>query len=66
MRGFDLDHWDFIDLISSTSNTKQEVQDYLQEENDVRIPRTSYSLMWERLEEQLGGGGSRTLGLSST
>jgi hypothetical protein len=54
VRGFQLDYLDFIELLSSTPCTRATVQEYLRTGFHVKVPRTSYDLIWERLEEQLG------------
>ena len=54
MRGFDLEWWEFRDLLSASPCTLEEARDLLQQEYAVKLPKTSYEIMWERLEEQLG------------
>ena len=52
--GFTFDHWEFVELLAAAPCTRSEAQEYLQSGFNVRVPKTSYELMWERLEEQLG------------
>jgi hypothetical protein len=54
VRGFNVDAVDFVEFLSSTPCTRDVAQDYLQRGFNVRLPKTSYNRMWERLEEQLG------------
>lgn len=48
------DEDDLIELLASTPCTKEVAQDYLQRGHGVRLPRTSWDLMWDRLVERLG------------
>ena len=52
--GFKFDRLDFIEFLASAPCTKAKAQEYLESGFNVRVPRTSYELMWDRLEEQLG------------
>ena len=50
----DLDPDELSELLSAVPGTKEVIQDYLMRGHGVRVPRSSYESMWERLEEQLG------------
>lgn len=54
MSDYDLEPDEFIPLLSSTPWTKERVRDHLQDQLDVRLPKTTYALIWDRLEEQVG------------
>ncbi len=54
MRSSDIDPLEMIDLLASSKCTKPEAQKFFQAKYKVRVPRTNYDLMWERLAEQLG------------
>ena len=54
MREFDLDSYDFEELLSASPCTREEARDHLQRGYAAKLPKTSYEIMWERLEEQLG------------
>ena len=58
MRGFDLDEPDFIELLGSAPCTRATVQEYLQRGYGVRVPKTSYEVIWERLRQHLGDWGA--------
>lgn len=50
----DLDPEELSELLSAIPGTKEVIQDYLVRGHGVRVPRSSYESMWDRLEEQLG------------
>ena len=50
----DLDPEELSELLSAIPDTKEVIQDYLMRGHGVRVPRSSYERMWDRLEEQLG------------
>ncbi len=58
MRGFDLDWYDFTQMLSAAPGTRKEVRDLLQQGYDIKLPKTSYEVMWDRLSEQLGEEGA--------
>jgi hypothetical protein len=54
MREFDLDSYDFEEFLSASPCTREEARDHLQRGYAAKLPKTSYGIMWERLEEALG------------
>src|SRR2546426_11685104 len=48
-----LDARDALDLLVAAPGTKEDKQEFLKDEFDVRVPKTSYDLMWERLADEL-------------
>ncbi len=58
MRGFDVDWYDFTQLLGASPCTRETVQEHLQVGYDLRVPRSSYDAMWARLDEQLGETGA--------
>jgi hypothetical protein len=52
--GFEFDRSAFIELLVAAQCTKEMAQKQIKAKFNVRIPRTSYKRMWERLEEKLG------------
>ncbi len=48
----DYDEHDFVELLASTPCTKKVAQGYLQRGHDIRLPRTSWDMMWDRLVER--------------
>jgi hypothetical protein len=54
MREYDLDGWDFTQLLTAAPGTLEEIRDLLQQGYGIWLPKTSYSVLWNRLVEQLG------------
>ena len=50
----DYDEPDLVELLASIPCTKEVAQGYLQRGHDIRLPRTSWHMMWDRLVERLG------------
>ena len=49
-----LDSDEAFDLLVAAPGTKEDKQEFLEDEFDVRVPKTNYDLMWERLVDELG------------
>ena len=58
MRGFELDWYDFTQLLAASQGTREEVRDLLQQGYAITLPKTSYEVMWDWLSEQLGEEGA--------
>ena len=58
MRGFELDWYDFTQLLAASSGTREEIRDLFQQGYGIPLPKTSYEIMWDRLSEQLGEEGA--------
>lgn len=49
-----LDSQDALDLLVAAPGTKEEKQEFFDDQFEVRVPKTNYDLMWDRLVEELG------------
>src|SRR5438552_722006 len=49
-----LDAHDALDLLVAAPGTKEDKQEFFEDEFHVRVPKTNYDLMWERLVDELG------------
>src|SRR5437879_213551 len=49
----DVDEQDALDLLVAAPGTKEEKQEFFEDGFYVRVPKTNYNLMWERLVDQL-------------
>ena len=58
MRRLDLDGHDFTQMLSAAPGTRKQVRDLLQQGYGIKLPKTSYEVMWDRLSEQLGEEGA--------
>ena len=55
---FEFDSKDFIALLAAAPCTLLDAQGYIRAKFNVRVPRSSYKYLWQRLEEQLGTEGA--------
>jgi len=54
MRGPSLDSQDAFDLLVAAPGTKAEKQQFFREQFEVKVARTNYDVMWDRLVDELG------------